>query len=100
MKSGHQDGKTEPALQATVWDFGLGHPLRLDRGEDRGEVSNSGNQKTATRRGNEFWASLFNVPETQNIIADEANITLIPRNSELLGQLIAATQAPKAAGTL
>jgi hypothetical protein len=46
----------------------------------------------------------FNVLETQNIIdgqaniiAGEANITLIPRNSELLGQLVAATQTPKAA---
>jgi len=27
-----------------------------------------------------------------------ANITLIPRNSELLGQLVAATQGTKAAG--
>jgi hypothetical protein len=34
--------------------------------------------------------------ETQNIIGGEANITLIPRNSELLGQLVAATQTPKA----
>ena len=40
--------------------------------------------------------ALFNVLETQNIIAGEANITLIPRNSELLGQLVAATQTPKA----
>jgi hypothetical protein len=36
-------------------------------------------------------ASLFAVLETQNIIAGEANITLIPRNSELLGQFVAAT---------
>jgi len=42
--------------------------------------------------------ALFNVLETQNIIDGEANITLIPRNSELLGQLVAATQSPKAAG--
>ena len=41
--------------------------------------------------------ALFNVLETQNIIAGEASITLIPRNSELLGQLVAATQTPKAA---
>jgi len=41
--------------------------------------------------------ALFAVLETQNIIAGEANITLIPRNSELLGQLVAATQTPKAA---
>jgi hypothetical protein len=39
--------------------------------------------------------ALFNVLETQNIIAGEANITLIPRNSELLGQLVAATQSAK-----
>jgi hypothetical protein len=38
--------------------------------------------------------ALFDVLETQNI--GEANITLIPRNSELLGQLVAATQMPKA----
>jgi regulator of protease activity HflC (stomatin/prohibitin superfamily) len=41
--------------------------------------------------------ALFNVLETQNIITGEAAITLIPRNSELLGQLVAATQPPKAA---
>jgi hypothetical protein len=41
--------------------------------------------------------ALFNVLETQNIIGGEAIITLIPRNSELLGQLVAATQTPKAA---
>jgi len=41
--------------------------------------------------------ALFNVLETQNIIGGEANITLIPRNSELLGQLVVATQTPKAA---
>ena len=39
--------------------------------------------------------ALFAVLETQNIIAGEANITLIPRNSELLGQMVAATQSPK-----
>jgi hypothetical protein len=42
--------------------------------------------------------ALFAVLETQNIIAGEANITLIPRNSELLGQLVAATQTTKAVG--
>jgi hypothetical protein len=41
--------------------------------------------------------ALFNVLETQNIIAGEANITLIPKNANLLGELVAATQAPKAA---
>jgi hypothetical protein len=41
--------------------------------------------------------ALFAVLETQNIIAGEANITLIPRNSELLGQLVAATQGAKGA---
>jgi hypothetical protein len=41
--------------------------------------------------------SLFNVLETQNTMGGEANITLIPRNSELLGQLVAVTQTPKAA---
>jgi hypothetical protein len=41
--------------------------------------------------------ALFNVLETQNIIEGEAVIKLIPRNSELLGQLVAATQSPKTA---
>jgi regulator of protease activity HflC (stomatin/prohibitin superfamily) len=41
--------------------------------------------------------ALFNVLETQNIIAGEANITLIPPNANLLGELVAATQTPKAA---
>ncbi|HEX5397465.1 MAG TPA: SPFH domain-containing protein [Verrucomicrobiae bacterium] len=36
--------------------------------------------------------ALFRVLETQNIIDGEAVITLIPKNSELLGQLVAATQ--------
>jgi hypothetical protein len=37
----------------------------------------------------------FSVRETQNIIAGEANITLIPRNSELLGQLVAPRRRRK-----
>jgi hypothetical protein len=41
--------------------------------------------------------ALFNVLETQNIIEGQAAITLIPRNSELLSQLVAATQSPKEA---
>jgi hypothetical protein len=36
-----------------------------------------------------------NVLETQNIISGEANITLVPNNANLLGELVAATQAPK-----
>jgi hypothetical protein len=36
--------KTEPVEM--VWGFDLGHPLRLERGEDRGEVSNPDHQKT------------------------------------------------------
>jgi hypothetical protein len=46
--------KPEPASNEIVWTFDLGHPLRPDRGEDRGEVSNPGHQKTAVRRDNEF----------------------------------------------
>jgi hypothetical protein len=126
MISENQDGKTEPASQATGWDSGLGHPFCLDRcpslagagesgrrpgegreeypffcGKDRGEVSNSGNHKTMARRGHELLhqASLFAVLETQNIIAGEANITLIPSNSELLGAMIVGTQATKAVPT-
>jgi len=41
--------------------------------------------------------ALFNVLETQNIIGGEANITLIPKNANLLGELVAATQATKGA---
>ena len=41
--------------------------------------------------------ALFAVLETQNIIAGEASITMIPKNSELLGAMIAGTQAPKGA---
>ena len=40
--------------------------------------------------------ALFNVLETQNIIDGQANITLIPKNANLLGELVAATQTPKA----
>jgi hypothetical protein len=47
MKDYVLNKKPEPASNETVWAFDLGHPLRLERGEDRGEVSNSCNQKTA-----------------------------------------------------
>jgi hypothetical protein len=39
--------------------------------------------------------ALFAVLETQNIIAGEANITLIPKNSGMLGELVAAGQGTK-----
>jgi hypothetical protein len=39
----------------------------------------------------------FNV--LQNIMDGQAATTLIPRNTELLGQLVAATQSPKAVAT-
>lgn len=42
--------------------------------------------------------ALFNVLETQNIIAGEANIKMIPKNANLLGELVAATQTPKVVG--
>ncbi len=41
--------------------------------------------------------ALFETLETQNIIEGQAVITLIPRNSQMLGQLVAASQNPKAA---
>lgn len=41
--------------------------------------------------------ALFSVLETQNIIAGQASITLVPKNSDLLGQLVAAAQMPKGA---
>jgi regulator of protease activity HflC (stomatin/prohibitin superfamily) len=39
--------------------------------------------------------ALFQALETQNIVDGDAAITLVPKNSSLLGQLVAATQAPK-----
>jgi hypothetical protein len=54
MKDYVLNKKQEPAANETVWAFDLGHPLRRERGEERGEVSNSDHQKTAVRRGNEF----------------------------------------------
>jgi regulator of protease activity HflC (stomatin/prohibitin superfamily) len=41
--------------------------------------------------------ALFRTLETQNIIGGEATITLVPKNSELLGQLVAANQEHDAA---
>jgi hypothetical protein len=40
---------------------------------------------------------LFNVLETQNLIDGEAAITLIPKNSGVLGELVAAGQGTKSA---
>jgi regulator of protease activity HflC (stomatin/prohibitin superfamily) len=40
--------------------------------------------------------ALFETLETQNIIEGQAAVTLIPRNSALLGQLLAASQSRKA----
>ena len=84
MKDYVLNKKPEPASNEMVWAFDLGHPLRRERrflrsrerekvaqpdegrwgetiqcGAGRGEVSNSGHQKTAVRRGNEFGASLL-----------------------------------------
>ena len=42
--------------------------------------------------------ALFQTLETQNIIDSQAAITLIPKNSQLLGELLATTQGAKAAG--
>ena len=39
--------------------------------------------------------ALFQALETQNIVDGDAVITLVPKNSSLLGQLVAATQAPR-----
>jgi hypothetical protein len=46
--------KPEPASNEMVWAFDLGHPLRLERGEDRGEVSNPVNQKTEVNPAFQF----------------------------------------------
>ncbi len=45
----------------------------------------------------EISRALFNVLETQNILNSEAAITLIPKNANLLGELVAATQPAKSA---
>jgi hypothetical protein len=42
-----------------------------------------------------FLARLFETLETQNIIAGEGVITLIPKNSPMLGQLVATSQGRK-----
>ena len=39
--------------------------------------------------------ALFQTIETQNMVDSEAAITLIPKNSQLLGELVAATQGAK-----
>ena len=41
--------------------------------------------------------ALFKVLETQNIVGGEAAITLIPKNANMLGELVASAQAPKGA---
>ncbi len=43
----------------------------------------------------EISRALFNVLETQNLIDGEAAITLIPKNSGVLGELVAAGQGAK-----
>jgi len=43
----------------------------------------------------EISHALFQALETQNIIDGEANITLVPRNANLLGSLVAAQQSGK-----
>lgn len=40
--------------------------------------------------------ALFEALETQNIIDSQASITIVPKNSGMLNQLIAATQSPRA----
>jgi regulator of protease activity HflC (stomatin/prohibitin superfamily) len=43
----------------------------------------------------EISRALFETLETQNIIAGEAGITIVPKNGGLIGQLVAATQGAK-----
>jgi regulator of protease activity HflC (stomatin/prohibitin superfamily) len=43
----------------------------------------------------EISRALFETLETQNIIAGEAAITIVPKNPGLIGQLVAATQGKK-----
>ncbi len=42
----------------------------------------------------EISKTMFEILETQNIIDGKAEITLIPRNQKLLGEIIAARKAP------
>jgi regulator of protease activity HflC (stomatin/prohibitin superfamily) len=44
----------------------------------------------------EISRALFQALETQNIIDGQANITLVPKNGNLLGSLVAATQTQRA----
>jgi hypothetical protein len=52
MKDYVLNKKPEPVEM--VWAFDLGHPVRLERGEDRGEVSNPDNQKTKVNPAFQF----------------------------------------------
>jgi len=45
----------------------------------------------------EVLDALFQTIETQNMVDSQAAITLIPKNSQLLGELVAATQSSKTA---
>ena len=42
----------------------------------------------------EISRTMFEILETQNIIDGKAEITLVPRNQRLLGDIIAARKAP------
>jgi regulator of protease activity HflC (stomatin/prohibitin superfamily) len=48
-------------------------------------------------KDSDILRTLFETLETQNIIDGQASITLVPKNSGMLNQLIAATQSPRAA---
>jgi len=52
-------------------------------------------QKISTDR--EILDTMFEILETQNIIAGEARVTFVPRKSDLLTQLLVADTAPQAA---
>src|SRR5438067_6091556 len=43
-------------------------------------------------KDSEVADALFQTLETQNILESQASVTLIPKNSQLLGELLAATQ--------
>jgi hypothetical protein len=47
----------------------------------------------------EISRALFQALETQNIIDGEATITLVPKNSNVLGSLLAAQPLPRASAT-
>jgi hypothetical protein len=61
----------------------------------RPQIVGAALQKISEDKG--IAEALFKVLETQNIVEGEASITLVPPNAGLMGNILAAGQAPKGA---